>query len=59
MLICNEIYHIKFTSEDKQKIINLNYKEEFMVKEENSKFREIKNKKVDLQCSKPTNKILI
>lgn len=59
MLICNEIYLIKFTSENKQKIINLNYKEEFMVKEENSKFREIKNKKVDLQCSKPTKKILI
>lgn len=59
MLIFNEIYLIKFTSENKQKIINLNYKEEFMFKEENSRFREIKNKKVDLQCSKPTNKIVI
>lgn len=42
-----------------KKIIKLKYKEEFMFKEKNSKFREIKNKKVDLQCFKPTSKILI
>lgn len=59
MLIFNETYLIKFTSENKQKIIKLKYKEEFMFKEKNSKFREIKNKKVDLQCFKPANKILI